>query len=83
MAYNNINKYRMHKKIIEITNSYYDYELTTYKGVWRKFIYPVYPISYGSYMKIINSISDIDAEIAREANKIEEKRENNQLKLEL
>jgi hypothetical protein len=56
-------------KIIEITNEYYDYEFTTYKGVWRKYIYPVYPISYRAYMNIINQ-KNIKLQLEREIERV-------------
>ena len=55
MAYNSVNKLRMYKKIVALTNEHYDPDVTTYKGVWRKYIYGVYPVSYGHYMKIIST----------------------------
>lgn len=55
MAYNRVNILRHYISIVEDTNHYYDPDLTTYKGVWRKYIYPVYHISYSRYMTIINT----------------------------
>ncbi len=49
-----MNKLRLYKRIIELTSKHYEVGITTYKGVWREYIYPVYPISYAVYMKIIN-----------------------------
>ena len=55
MAYNRVNILRHYKAIVEETGEHYDPDVTTYKGVWRKYIYPVYHISYQQYMKIINT----------------------------
>lgn len=49
-----MNKLRMYQRIIDLTEQHYEAGITTYKGVWRKYVYPVYPISYPLYMKIIN-----------------------------
>jgi hypothetical protein len=55
MAYNRVNILRHYKAIVEKTEEHYDPDVTTYKGVWRKYIYPAYHLSYGQYMKIINT----------------------------
>lgn len=55
MAYNRVNKLRMYKKIVSLTKEHYDPDVTTYAGVWRKYVYGVYPISYSHYMKIIGT----------------------------
>lgn len=55
MAYNRVNILRHYKAIVEETNKHYDPDVTTYKGVWRKYIYPVYHISYSRYMVIIST----------------------------
>lgn len=51
-----------YKRIIEITNQYYELGITTYSGVWRKYVYPIYPCSYNTYMRIINT-PHIDSDI--------------------
>ena len=53
MSYNRINKLKMYQKIQEITVKEYEPYFTTYKGVWRKFIYPVYFVSYKHYLNIL------------------------------
>lgn len=55
MAYNRVNILRHYKAIVDETNKHYDPDVTTYKGVWRKYIYPVYHISYSRYMVIIST----------------------------
>ena len=84
MAYNKINKLRMYKRITDLTNAHYEAGITTYKGVWRNHIYPVYPISYAVYMKII-SMPSIERQLAEEETRLgrepEQKEPKNQLKL--
>ena len=55
MAYNRVNILRHYKAMLEETDKHYDPDVTTYKGVWRKYIYPVYHISYSQYMKIVST----------------------------
>ena len=69
MAYNRINKLRQYKRIIDLTKAHYEEGITTYKGVWRKHIYPVYPISYALYMKIM-SLPNIERSLAEEESRI-------------
>jgi hypothetical protein len=72
MPYNKINKLRKWVDIINLTNQYYDYELTTYKSVWRKYIYPIYKIGYRSYMDIINS-PGVESQLKKEIEKVSKK----------
>ena len=65
MAYNRVNILRHYRAIVEETNRHYDPDVTTYKGVWRKYIYPVYHISYSRYMTII-STPNLEALLERE-----------------
>ena len=53
MARSRLNLLRYYAKIVEITNAHY-IEGFTYSYVWRKYVYPVYPVSYDTYMRIIN-----------------------------
>lgn len=53
MAYNQINKLKRYKNIQEVTRQYYSPGYTTLKGVWSRYIYPVYLISYTHYLRII------------------------------
>ena len=55
MGYNKINKLKRNLKIVEITNRHYECGYTTYAAIFRKYIEPVYPMSYKSYMDIINA----------------------------
>ena len=54
MARSKLNLLRYYNKIVEITQSHYIVGLTTYAGIWRKYVYPVYPVSYETYMRIIS-----------------------------
>lgn len=53
MAYNRINKLKLYQKIQEITKREYEQGFNTLKGVYEKYIYPVYPISYKHYLNIL------------------------------
>ncbi len=56
MAYNRVNKLRMYKKIVALTNEHYDPDvMSSYAKIHRLYIYPVYPVSYSHYMKIIGT----------------------------
>ncbi len=49
-----INKLRYYKIIVDIVKTHYVPGLTTYAGVWREFVYPFYPMSYVTFMRIVN-----------------------------
>jgi hypothetical protein len=53
MAYNNIHKIEYYMKVVELTNKYYIPGVTTYSGIFRKHVLPVYPMSYAQYIKIL------------------------------
>lgn len=56
MAYNRVNKLRMYKKIVALTNEHYDPDvMSSYAKIHRLYIYPIYPVSYSHYMKIIST----------------------------
>ena len=55
MAYNNRNKLIMYQRISDIVKAHYITGVTTYKGIWREYVYPVYPISYNTFLQIINT----------------------------
>ena len=82
MSYNKVNKLRMYKKIVELTQRYYDADVTTYKGVWRKYVYPIYPISYSQYMKIMG-MGNLESQLREEeeSNGRAEEERTEQLKL--
>ena len=83
MAYNPLNKLKMWKKVIEITNELYEDDCMTYAGFFRKHIEPVYPMTYQQYIKIINT-PKIDVQIERlekEKERREQAKKNNQLSI--
>jgi hypothetical protein len=65
MSYNKINKLLMYKKVIGIVKEHYEEGLTTYMGVYKKYVNPVYPMSYNTFMKIVG-MSNIDRLIEEE-----------------
>lgn len=70
MAKNNINYLKRAKKIQDITErSFEKYgKDIKYSAVWRNIIYPVYYISYASYIKIINE-TNLNNRIAEKENR--------------
>jgi len=62
MARNRLNHLIYCKKVVEIVNKYYEEGWTTYAAVWRKYVNPVYPMSYATFIKIIN-MSGLDRQI--------------------
>lgn len=73
MAYNNYNRYKMYKKVLDIVNKEFVPGVTTYKGIFHKYVEPTYPMSYNTFIKIIN-VPNLD-------NKIKKLSENRQLKM--
>lgn len=65
MAYNNRNRLLMYKKVLEIVEKHYEAGVTTYAGVWRKHVYPVYPVSYQTFLKIVN-LPSLESRIRRQ-----------------
>lgn len=55
MSYNNKNKLQMIKKIQDIVQEHYVEDMTTYKGIWKKHVFPVYPCSYHTFLKYIST----------------------------
>ncbi|MDR2979630.1 MAG: hypothetical protein LBV02_04220 [Bacteroidales bacterium] len=55
MAYNNFNKLMLEKKVIEIVEHNYVPEVTPYKWIWRAKVYPIYPMSYNTFLRIVNN----------------------------
>lgn len=53
MAYNTVNKLLFYKKVINLVQQHYIPEVTTYKGIYVKYINPEYPMSYKTFMKIM------------------------------
>lgn len=43
----------MYQKVVEIIKAHYVPGLTTYRGVWREFVFPIYPMTYTKMMRIV------------------------------
>lgn len=69
MAYNRVNKLLTYKNVIEIVNKYYEEGYTTYAAIWRKHVNSVYPMSYQTFIQIVN-MPNIDKIIASECEKV-------------
>ena len=54
MAYNRRNRIKSYMLVAEIVKAHYEEGVTTYRGIWRKYVNPVYPMSYSQFMKIVN-----------------------------
>ena len=63
MARNRLNHLLYCKKVVDIVNEHYEEGWTTYAAVWRRYVNPVYPMSYATFIKIINMPS-LDRQIA-------------------
>ncbi|MCM1170101.1 MAG: hypothetical protein NC324_09225 [Bacteroides sp.] len=59
---NNINKLLMYRNVLDIVNEHYEEGVTTYSGVWRMHVYQKYPMSYQTFMKIVN-LSNLESRI--------------------
>ena len=53
-GYNRLNYLKHCKIVVDIVNAHYKAGYTTYAGVFRTFVKPFYPMSYKSFMKIMN-----------------------------
>jgi len=69
MAYNNFNKLLLAKKVIAIVEKNYVPEVTPYKGIWRRYVYPIYPMSYNTFLKILDT-SNLETKIELEKKKV-------------
>lgn len=51
-----INTIKRIKKVQEITLQHYEIgnQKRCYRAVWREFVYPIYPMSYKTYLRYIN-----------------------------
>ena len=63
MARNRLNHLLYCKKVVDIVKEHYEEGWTTYAAVWRRYVNPVYPMSYATFIKIIN-MSCLDKQIA-------------------
>ncbi|MDR0206668.1 MAG: hypothetical protein LBI45_05370 [Bacteroidales bacterium] len=64
-GYNRLNYLKQCKIIVDIVNLHYKPGYTTYAGVFRTFIEPLYPMHYNTFMRIIN-MPNVDRQIERE-----------------
>lgn len=53
----------MYQRVVEIIKAHYVPGLTTYRGVWREFVFPVYPMTYTKMMRIVG-YENLQGEIA-------------------
>jgi len=53
MAYCPKNKLLFYKKVVDLVNKHFIPDITTYAGIWRRYIKPAYPMSYRTFMKIM------------------------------
>jgi len=54
MAYNRKNRIRTYLLVADIVKAHYEDGVTTYRGIWRKYVNPIYPMSYSQFMKIVS-----------------------------
>lgn len=54
MAYNGDNKLKRDYNILKIVERHYIDGVTTYAGILREYVAPVYPMDYKTFMKIVN-----------------------------
>ena len=73
MARNRLNHLLYCKKVCDIVNDHYEPDWTTYAAVWRRFVNPVYPMSYPTFIKIIN-MPNLDGQIQEAQRMAEAKR---------
>ena len=55
MAYNKSNHIEKVKLIQQIVQEHYIEGVTTYKGIWREYVIRLYPCSYATFLKYINT----------------------------
>lgn len=55
MAYTSKNQLQRMKLVQNLVQEHYEPGISTYKGVWRKYVCPVYPMCYATFLKIINT----------------------------
>ena len=62
MAYNRLNKLLHYRDVRNLTQKHFVPNISTYAGIYRECIYPVYKMDYKTFMKII-SFTDLDSKI--------------------
>ncbi len=56
MTQRKVNRLKRIKIVQEIVQKNYIEGVTTYKGIWREYVYPLYPMSYPTFVEYINTI---------------------------
>lgn len=56
MAYNKKNKMLRIKLVNEIVQLHYIEGVTTYKGIFEKYVKPIYPMCYETFLEYINTV---------------------------
>lgn len=57
------NHYRKVKLVQDIVQQHYIDGVTSYKGIWRKYVNPVYPMCYHTFISYINTVVPRNKEI--------------------
>ena len=68
MPYNRINVIKRYMDVQRITQEHYEEGITTYRGIWRKYIEPLFHYSYQQYINILGMgglAAELEAEQAR------------------
>lgn len=57
-----------YKNVIDIIKQHYIPGVSTYTGIYKKYVFPVYPMHFWTFMKIVH-FENINAEIQKELEK--------------
>ena len=55
MGYNRENLNRKIALVQDLVQKHYIEGVTTYKGIWREYVNPVYPMTYDTFIRYINT----------------------------
>jgi len=55
MAYKNTNKLKQIKLVQCIVQTHYEDGITSYKGIYEKYVNPIYPMSYRTFLNYIST----------------------------
>ncbi len=72
MPYNRANVIKRYIDVQRITQEHYEEGITTYRGIWRKYIEPLFHYSYQQYINILGMgglVAELEAEQARSRQK--------------
>jgi hypothetical protein len=69
--YKKLYQLKRYKKVIEIVKQNQN-NTTTMKGLWKKYVFPVYPMGYKTFLRILEE-GNIDKQIAEIERKIKNK----------